>query len=247
MTGTGEKHAGHFIDAHRSSAGSGAGCRRGRSRRLARRGTANGVSDYDVGLYYGPDEPLDIEGLLDVARGLVDDPTAAAVTPVGGWGPRIVGGGWLLIEGRKVDLLYRGVEPVRAVISECRAGQISMEYQPGHSHGFCSAIWMGEVALCHPLHDPQGVIAQMKASTSPYPDKLREALLEKFLWEVMFSIKNGEIAIARGEQTHIAGCAYRALCCMGQVLFALNRRYLINEKGGVGRGDRVRAHHKRPP
>jgi hypothetical protein len=211
------------------------------------RGTANGVSDYDVGLYYGPDEPLDIEGLLDVARGLVDDPTAAAVTPVGGWGPRIVGGGWLLIEGRKVDLLYRGVEPVRAVISECRAGQISMEYQPGHSHGFCSAIWMGEVALCHPLHDPQGVIAQMKASTSPYPDKLREALLEKFLWEVMFSIKNGEIAIARGEQTHIAGCAYRALCCMGQVLFALNRRYLINEKGGVGRGDRVRAHHKRPP
>jgi len=26
---------------------------------------------------------------------------------------------------------------------------------------------------------------------------------------------------------------YRALCCIGQILFALNRRYLINEKGAL--------------
>jgi hypothetical protein len=197
------------------------------------RGTGNEESDHDVGLYYGPDEPLDTESLLDVVKGLVDDINAAAVTPVGGWGPRIVGGGWLSIEGRKVDLLYRGVEPFRAVISECWAGQISVDYQPGHPHGFCSAIWMGEVALCQPLYDPKGLIAALKASTSPYPDKLREALLKKFLREVLFSIENGEIAIARGEQSHIVGCAYRALCCVGQVLFALNRRYLINEKGAL--------------
>lgn len=43
----------------------------------------------------------------------------------------------------------------------------------------------------------------------------------------------GEKAIARGEQTHVAGCVCRALCCIGQVLFALNRRYLINEKGAL--------------
>jgi hypothetical protein len=139
----------------------------------------------------------------------------------------------LTIEGTKVDLLYRGIEPVSAVISECRAGRVSMDYQPGHPHGFCSAIWMGEVALCQPLHDPQGAIAQLKTSTSPYPEKLRESLLKRFMWEVLFSIENGEIAIARGEQTHIAGCAYRALCCIGQVLFALNRRYHINEKGAL--------------
>ena len=108
-----------------------------------------------------------------------------------------------------------------------------MDYQPGHPHGFCSAIWMGEVALCRPLHDPQGFIAELKASSSPYPDKVREALLKKFFWEVLFSIENGEIAMARGEQTHIARCAYRALCCIGQVLFALNRRYLINEKAAL--------------
>jgi predicted nucleotidyltransferase len=34
------------------------------------RGTANPSSDYDIGLYYGPDEPLDTEYLLKVAREL---------------------------------------------------------------------------------------------------------------------------------------------------------------------------------
>lgn len=197
------------------------------------RGTVTAASDYDIGLYYGPHEPLDTARLLEIAKELVDDPAAAAITPVGGWGPRIVGGGWLKVGGRKVDLLYRGVEPVRAVISACRAGQVSMDYQPGHPHGFCSAIWMGEVALCVPLHDPNGAIAELKAATTPYPDALRDALLKMLLWEILFSIENGEIAVARGEQTHIAGCTYRALCCIGQVLFALNRRYLINEKGAL--------------
>jgi hypothetical protein len=45
-----------------------------------------------------------------------------------------------------VDLLYRPLESVERVISDCREGSVSMDYQPGHPHGFCSAIWMGEVA-----------------------------------------------------------------------------------------------------
>ena len=92
---------------------------------------------------------------------------------------------------------------------------------------------MGEVALCRPIHDPRGMITELKAMTSPYPGPLRDALIRRFQWEVRFSIENGEIAVPRGEQTHIAGCAYRALACVGQVLFALNGRYLINEKAAL--------------
>ena len=47
------------------------------------------------------------------------------------------------------------------------------------------------------------------------------------------AIENAELAARRAERTHIAGCAYRALCCLAQVLFALNGRYLINEKGAL--------------
>ena len=74
---------------------------------------------------------------------------------------------------------------------------------------------------------------QLKAATSPYPAALRDALIRKFEWEILFAIENGELAAGRAEQTHVAGCAYRALACAAQVLFALNERYLINEKGAL--------------
>ena len=67
----------------------------------------------------------------------------------------------------------------------------------------------------------------------PYPPALREAIIRRFQWEILFSIENAELALPRGDATHIAGCAYRALACIGQVLFALNGQYLINEKGAL--------------
>jgi hypothetical protein len=197
------------------------------------RGTATEASDYDVGLYFSAAAPLDTQRLLDAVKTVVDTPEAADVTPIGGWGPWIVGGGWLTVEGRKVDLLYRNLDDVAKAIDGCRAGEIAMHYQPGHPHGFSPAIWVGEVALCAPLHDPGNRLAQLKEKTSPYPTPLRDALIKRFQWEILFAIENAELAVARGEQTHIAGCTYRALACLAQVLFALNGRYLINEKGAL--------------
>lgn len=196
------------------------------------RGTAGPASDYDLGLYYEPDAPLDVEALQSAVAALADDP-AATVTRIGEWGPWINGGGWISVDGVEVDLLYRDLGRVRAVVDDARRGEFSMNYQVGHPHGFCSAIWMGEVATCRPLFDPSGRVAELKKLTSPYPEALRDALVYRFGWEVGFAIENAEIAARRAERTHIAGCAYRALCCAAQVLFALNGRYLINEKGAV--------------
>jgi hypothetical protein len=197
------------------------------------RGTAHAASDYDIGLHFSSARPLDTDDLLLAVKTFVDDPSAAAVTPVGEWGPWIVGGAWLSVEGRKVDLLYRNVEAVGFIIDACRSGEISMHYQAGHPHGFCSAIWMGEIALCKVLHDPSGIIAALKAKTVPYPAQLGDALIRRFGWEILFAIENGEHAVSRDEQTHVAGCTYRALACTAQALFALNGRYLITEKGAL--------------
>jgi hypothetical protein len=110
---------------------------------------------------------------------------------------------------------------------------VSVDYQPGHPHGFCSAIWMGEVALCRPLSDSQGAIARLKAMATPYPEALREALIRRFQWEILFSIENAQTAVPKGDETYFAGCAFRTLACAAQVLFALNRLYLVNEKGAL--------------
>src|SRR5688572_23778166 len=106
------------------------------------RGTAGPTSDYDIGLYYEPDAPLDIEALRSAIAPLVDDPSST-VTSIGEWGPWINGGGWLTIGGVEVDLLYRDLSRVRAAIADARQGHFSMSYQVGHPHGFCSTIWMG--------------------------------------------------------------------------------------------------------
>jgi Nucleotidyltransferase domain len=197
------------------------------------RGTATQDSDHDFGLYYEPERPVDIAALEAAVRPLLDDPAWCTITPIGEWGPRINGGGWLSIDGRKVDLLYRDLSRVRAVIDDCKAGRITMDYQPGHPHGFCSSVYAGEIATCRPLSDPQEVVSRLKAAVLPFPAPLKRAIIGKFLWEVQFAADNAALAIKRGEQTHVAGCAYRALCCTAQVLFAINDRYLINEKGAL--------------
>ncbi|HEX2552979.1 MAG TPA: nucleotidyltransferase domain-containing protein [Microvirga sp.] len=196
------------------------------------RGAAGPASDYDFGLYYEPDLPLDLAALRDAVARLADDPSTA-VTDIGEWGPWINGGAWLAVGGVKVDLLYRDLDRVRAVAAAARDGQVSMNYQPGHPHGFCSAIWLGEAATCRPLLDPAGAVAALKAMAWPYPEPLRDALVARFAWEAGFAVDNAALAARRDERTHVAGCAYRALCCTAQVLFALNGRYLINEKGAV--------------
>lgn len=197
------------------------------------RGSAHPSSDYDIGLYCSSAGPLDTDRLLTAVTEIADDPRAATVTRYDEWGPWIVGGAWLSVEGRKVDLLYRHADNVERVMMDCRNGTVLMAYQPGHPHGFCSAIWMGEIAYCQPLHDPKGLIARLKTTALPYPEDLGRALLRRFQWEILFSIDNAELATTRNERTHVAGCVYRALACIAQVLFALNRRYLINEKGAL--------------
>ena len=143
------------------------------------RGTATETSDYDIGLYYSVERPLDTDRLLQAVRTFADAPETAKVTPIGGSGPWIGGGGWLGVAGHKVDLLYRNIDDVANVIAKCGNGEIDIHYQPGHPHGFCTAIWMGEVALCRPLHDPDGRLAKLKAATSPCALNERYLINEK--------------------------------------------------------------------
>jgi hypothetical protein len=203
------------------------------------RGSEHPTSDYDIGLYCGNGVALDTDRLSIVVKEIADDPGATTVTGYDEWGTWIVGGAWLSVEGQKVDLLYRHADNVERVMVACQRGIVLMTYQPGHPHGFCSAIWMGEIAYCQPLHDPQGLIARLKSIALPYSQALRRELIRRFQWEVLFSIENAELAAARNERTHVAGCLYRSLACIAQVLFALNERYLINEKGALQEAARL--------
>ena len=197
------------------------------------RGTATGSSDYDIGLYYRAAQPIDIAALQEVVSNLDDRGAAAEVTPIGGWGPWIDGGGWLLIKGAPVDLLYRNIDRVGAAIDAAHAGKVERTYQPGHPHAFLPMIYMGEVAYSRVLHDPNGVVAALHARTKPYPHALARALRTCFEWEAEFALANARKSLDRHDVSYLAGCAFRAVACLCQTLFALNGIYLLNEKGAV--------------
>src|SRR5690242_13708530 len=62
------------------------------------RGEASAASDYDIGLYYEPAEPIDV-GRLAKAVLLLPGTASSSVTALGEWGPWINGGAWLTVDG----------------------------------------------------------------------------------------------------------------------------------------------------
>jgi hypothetical protein len=119
------------------------------------------------------------------------------------------------------------------VIDACLAGNVEIFYQPGHPYGFISSIYLAEIAICQPLWDPEGVIAALKSRVVPYPGALQQAIIRNFAWEIDFSIEMAKKSIERADVAYAAGCCFRSVMCMLQVLFALNEEYWLNEKGAV--------------
>lgn len=197
------------------------------------RGEQNPDSDVDIGIYYRPERPFPVDALRRLARELDDRHLPDLVTGPGEWGPWINGGGWLRIEGHPVDWLYRDLRRVTRTIEECQTGYPTCHYQPGHPHGFHSHIYAGEVHHCEVLYDPEGGLADLKALTTVYSLPLKRALVGRFLWEAGFALDTSRKSAERGETFYVSGCLFRCAACLVQVLFALNERYFVNEKGSV--------------
>ncbi len=206
------------------------------------RGVHHAASDHDIGLYY--EGTLDLAALERVARALNDPGIARGhegdgvaerplMTAVGGWGPWVNGGGWLSVGGAPVDVLYRDLARVRDVIAEAQAGRFECAYQYGHPHAFVSTIYAGEIATCRVLRDPDGAVAAAKAMLEPYPEALRATTIARFADEASFFLAIARKAAGKGDVTYVAGCASRAASCLLQVVFALNRQWLLNEKGAL--------------
>lgn len=208
------------------------------------RGVAHPDSDIDLGLYYRRADPPSVPELRRAASELASEAQAGAVTELGAWGPWVDGGAWLEIDGVEVDWLYRDLDRVERVISDCRAGVVSCDYYLGHPHGFHNHIYMAEVDACKVLVDPGSRIEALKRQTRPYPPELRQAIVRRYLYDADFMLELAGKPAARGDVFHVAGCLFRCAAALVQVLFALNERYFTNEKGAVRE---VEAFAQRPP
>lgn len=194
------------------------------------RGCARAGSDIDLGLLYSEAAPFLIQSVRELADG-VNDAANPVVTDFYGWGPWVNGGAWLTIGGQRVDFIYRSLEHVERVIAEAEAGRYELDYAQQPPFGFFSATYLGEIAVCVPLLDPEKRLDELKGRVVNYPDALRRAILQDYLWQAEFNLAAfARKFAARADAYGTAACLTRAVNQLLLVLFALNRQYLLNDK-----------------
>jgi predicted nucleotidyltransferase len=197
------------------------------------RGTATATSDIDLGIYYHSGHRPSLDELGALAKELDDRHREGLVTAFGEWGPWVNGGAWLRVDGMAVDWLYRDVGRVTQTIEACRRGEVTCDYYLGHPHGFHNHIYLGEVHLCVPLGDPGNALGALKLLVAAYPAEMRGRIVSRYLFDARFMLETGRRSAARADVMHAAGCLFRVVAALVQVLYALNERYFVNEKGSV--------------
>lgn len=181
-------------------------------------------SDVDLGLYYRGS--IDVAALRALAAAHAGE--VLGVFDPGGWGPWVDGGAWLVVDGIRVDWIYRDLDRVGRIWRDCRAGRYEIGVQAGHPLGFYSHAYPGEVALCQVLADPTGELTALRADTQRYPDALAEALVGA-VWEPDLLLY-GAASHGVAAPWFAAGCLFRALGVLGHALLGHHRMWITHEK-----------------
>ncbi len=186
-------------------------------------------SDIDIALYYSEAQPLDTEQVRTIAIALNDTPDPV-VTDIGGWGHWVNGGGWLTIQGQRVDFLYRDSDFVSRTLDDCANGLFEIDCLQQPPYGFYSYMYCAETQICKSLYDADNVLPILKAKVTTYPQRLKQAVIQQCLWSASFSLENAHKAASRGDIYFTTGCVTRAISMLIQVLYALNETYFLSEK-----------------
>jgi predicted nucleotidyltransferase len=194
------------------------------------RGRAQPGSDIDLGVLYSEADPFSIQSIRELAEAVNDTP-GPVVTDFYQWGPWVNGGAWLTVGGQRVDFLYRSLEHLERVIAEAEAGRYEHHYLQQPPFGFFSPTYLGEVAVCIPLVDPEARLDVLKQRVADYPEALRRAVIRDYLFMAEFGLAAFAPKFAGRADTYgTVACLARAVNELVQVLFALNRKYPINDK-----------------
>lgn len=194
------------------------------------RGRAQPGSDIDLYLFYSEAQPFALESLQHLVEAVNDTP-GSTVTPFYGWGRWVNGGVWLTVGGQRVDFLYSSLKHVERVLADAEAGRHELDYAQQPPFGFFGPAYLGEVAVGVPLFDPQARLDALKRRVAVYPEALRRAVVQDYLWAAEFGITAVAPKFAgRSGPYGTASCLARVVHQLLLVLFALKRHYLMDDK-----------------
>ncbi|MUM16349.1 nucleotidyltransferase domain-containing protein [Mycobacterium sp. CBMA271] len=179
-------------------------------------------SDWDLAIYYrGNFDPEDL-------RQIGWD---GEVSEIGAWGGGVFNGGaWLRIDGRDVDVHYRGLTDVKEQLIRAERGEFHIEPLMFHLAGIPSYLVVGELAINKVL---RGILP-----CPDYPAALRESAPEAWTaraaLNVHYAEKNyapyGQVAQCAGLLTVAAmEYAHGALAARGE--WVTNEKRLLDRAG----------------
>ncbi|CQR64612.1 nucleotidyltransferase domain-containing protein [Streptomyces leeuwenhoekii] len=177
-------------------------------------------SDWDLAVYYrGAFDPADLRALG----------WEGEVGEIGGWGGGVFNGGAsLTVDGRRVDVHYRGLDDVEHRLAEAEAGQFGIEPLLFHLAGIPTYVVVAELAINTALRG--------ELPRPAYPEPLRRAACERWYGMAAATLAYAKAGHApKGALTQVAGAIALAATQTAHAVLAARGEWVTNEKGMVER------------
>ncbi len=145
--------------------------------------------------------------------------------------------------GVSIHYNLREIDPVVDAIADCLDGKITVKHESGRPFGVVNSSCAAEIHYGRILWEgPDQLVTALKEkilAQGAYPEKLRQATIAYFMKEATLALENGHSAAMQGDIHYASGSFFQAACSWVQVIHALNRQFLLNEKGGVKRANQL--------
>lgn len=139
--------------------------------------------------------------------------------------------------GLMIEYSLREIRLVELAIADCLDGKITVKHESGHPFGIVNSSYAAEIhygrILWEATSHPITVLKEKLAEQGPYPETLRQATVAYFMKAATLALENGHSAALQGDIHFASGSFFQAACSWVQVIHALNRQFLLSEKGGV--------------
>jgi hypothetical protein len=179
-------------------------------------GESDATSDWDIGLYY--------RGTVD----LTPLKRHGEVYPPGSWGRLMNGGAWLVVDGKKVDVLLRDLDAVEEWSGRAANGEFQIDGLLGYLAGAPTYLLLAERAVGKTLR------GQLPA-TGGYPPRLAEVAPGRWRFNRDFTLEQARMRARRGDVIGTAGQAAQAAIEEAHARLSARSEWVLNEKRMIER------------
>jgi len=201
------------------------------------KGVDDAESDIDLYVFAHDILPADERRRLCVDFGV----DGASITSWGNDAEFVQAGTDFYFQGQKIEVWFRNVDYVAAIIAECQAGIVKHSLLTWTVMGFYNHCTLSDLHNMRPIDDPFGLLARWQSTVAVYPPPLQTAIIAQHLrtaqfWPDNFHYKS---AVERGDAIYTAGIVQQVIHNLIQVIFALNQTYFPGDKKLAGALDHL--------